>query len=96
MEGTLFANGMNVSLPHYFGGGAVHPGDRVRYKDDSGNVVFVTDGELGEFAPGFTDYRGYEPGIMIMSDAGELLFIVEPNEQLELLRSHEGQGIQLA
>jgi hypothetical protein len=40
---------MNANLPHYLTGGAVHAGDRVRYKGTACTVVFVSDGEGGEF-----------------------------------------------
>lgn len=77
---------MDTYVPHYFNGGSVHVGDRVRYKEQPGNVVFVSNGEGGEFAPGYADYLGYEPGIMVLSDDGEMMFIIIPDEHLELVR----------
>lgn len=77
---------MKPCLLHYLGGGEVRVGDRVRYKGVAGRVVFVSDGEDGEFSPGFSDYRGYEAGLMIFGDDGEMMFVIEPNEFLELIR----------
>jgi len=34
-----------MSASHYVTGSEVHAGDRVRYKGESGNIVFVSDGE---------------------------------------------------
>ena len=76
---------MNANLPHYLTGEEVHAGDRVRYKGNSGNIAFVSDGDGGEFAAGYTDYYGYESGVMFCNDDGELSFIIEPNEDLEFI-----------
>jgi hypothetical protein len=77
---------MTPVLPHYLNGGEVHAGDRVRYKGASAKVVFVSDGDNGEFAPGYADYLGHEPGIMLCEDEeNEMVFISEPDEDLELV-----------
>ncbi len=80
---------MLANAPHYISGGEVHAGDRVRYKGTACNVVFVSDGSEGEFAPGYEDYLGHDAGIMICDDDGDLTFITEPSEDLEFIR-HAG------
>jgi hypothetical protein len=77
---------MNIDLPTYLTGQKVHAGDRVRYKGETATVVFVSDGETGEFSAGYADYLGHEPGIMLRDDEGGLNFLPEPGEDLELLR----------
>ena len=78
---------MSVKLPYYLAGGQVHAGDRVRYKGESGKIVFVTDGEEGEFLPGYHDHEGCDAGIMFCSDDGELTFLGTPDENLEYIRA---------
>ena len=77
---------MKPVLPLYIGGGEVHAGDRVRYKGVAGHVVFVSDGEDGEFAPGYEDYLGHEAGVMVCDDDGQLNFVGDPDENLEFVR----------
>ncbi len=77
---------MNVNLPHYLTGEEVHAGDRVRYKGTAASVVFVSDGEEGEFSSGFEEYSGHDAGIMIRDDDEQLTFLTEPSEDLELVR----------
>ncbi len=77
---------MNASVLHYFNGEGIHLHDRVRYKGVSGTVVFVTNGDTGEFAPGYEDYYGCEAGLMFCDDDGDLSFLREPDEELELIR----------
>lgn len=83
---------MDTYVPHYFNGGTVHAGDRVSYKEQPGKVVFVSDGDGGDFAAGYTDYQGYESGIMVLSDEGDMMFIMVPDENLELLRARCEEG----
>jgi hypothetical protein len=83
---------MNVDLPHYLTGEKVHAGDRVRYKGTAGNIAFVSDGEEGEFSGGYEDYFGQEAGIMFRDDDGELTFLAEPGDDLELIRSTSSAG----
>jgi hypothetical protein len=83
---------MQCELPYYLSGGHVHAGDRVRYKGSTATVAFVSDGEEGEFSPGYADYHGHEAGIMLCDDDGTMTFIPEPNEDLELVRRKEGGG----
>lgn len=81
---------METNVLHYLNGNEVHAGDRVRYKGAAANVVFVSDGESGEFLPGYRDYVGYEPGIMLCDDDGEMMFIYDPDENLEF--AHRGSA----
>jgi plastocyanin len=76
---------MNVNLPHYITGAEIHAGDRVRFRETSGNIVFVSDGDSGEFANGYAEYYGHDAGVMFCSDEGELTFFSEPPEDLELI-----------
>ena len=78
-----------MSASHYLNGSEIHAGDRVRYKGESGDIVFVSDGDGGEFLSGYTDYHGCDAGIMFCDDAEELTFVSELNEELELLRRKE-------
>lgn len=76
---------MSANFPHYLTGQEIHAGDRVRFKGNAGNIAFVSDGKGGQFASGFADYNGYEAGIMVSIDDGELMFIPQPNTELEFL-----------
>ncbi len=76
---------MNAEAPHYISGEEIHAGDRISYRGAFGSVAFVSTGDDGEFAPGFEDYRGHEPGIMLCDDDGALTFLTEPDEDLESL-----------
>ena len=81
---------MSVNLPHYMDGPSVHAGDRVRYKGASARVVFVSDGESGEFTPGYRDYLGCDAGIMLIDEEGETTLISEPGEDLEFVQPATG------
>lgn len=70
---------------HYVSGEEVHAGDRVQYNSNYCTVVFVSDGESEEFAPGYEDYTGSERGVMICDDDGDTRFVGEPNEMLSFL-----------
>ena len=84
---------MSAKMLQYINGAEVHAGDRVRYKGSGADVVFVSDGDGGEFMPGYKDYLGYEPGIMLRDDDGELMFIYDPDENLEFAhRQHAHTG----
>lgn len=76
---------MNIDLPSYLTGQKVHAGDRVRYRGETATVVFVGDGENGEFTGGYEDSLGHEAGIVLRDDQGELNSLTEPGEDLELL-----------
>ena len=77
---------MNSALAHYSNGEAIHIRDRVRYRGVAGMIVVVTDGDTGEFAPGYEDYYGCEAGLMFCDDDGDLVFLREPGEELEFIR----------
>lgn len=83
---------MQPKLPFYLSGGEVHAGDRVRFKGTAANVAFVSDGDEGEFSIGYEDYYGHEAGLMLCDDDGELVFLAEPNEELEFVRRKEPQS----
>jgi hypothetical protein len=74
-----------TSLAHYPGGEEVHLGDRVRYKDTLGQVVFVSDGTHCQWNIGYEDYRGYDAGILVCDDDGGTDFVREDDERLELV-----------
>ncbi len=69
----------------YLTGEEVHAGDRVQYKGAFATVVFVNDGENEEFSPGYEDYSGSEPGIMICDDDGATAYIGYPDEMLSFV-----------
>ena len=58
------------------------PGDRVQYRGTFGTVVFVSDGETEEFAPGYEDYRGSERRIVVCDDDGGVQSLSEAEEDL--------------
>ena len=69
----------------YISGEAVHAGDRVQYDGNYCTVVFVSDGDSEEFAPGFEDYTGSDRGVMICDDDGGTRFVGEPSEILSFI-----------
>jgi hypothetical protein len=83
---------MKPVLPYYLGGGEVHAGDRVRYRGELANVAFVSDGDNGEFLPGYEEYSGHESGLMLCNDDGDTTFIPEPTEDLEFVRRRGEQS----
>lgn len=76
---------MNANFPHYSTGQEIHAGDAIRYKKHTGTIAFVSDGQQGQFASGFADYCGFEAGIMVSNDDGELTLLSEPDEDLEFI-----------
>ena len=74
-----------ASLACYASGEEVHLGDRVRYRDTLGRVVFVSDGTQCQCANGYEDYRGYDAGILVCDDDGGTDFVGEGDSQLELV-----------
>ncbi len=64
----------------YTTGEEAHAGDRVRYQDTYATVVFVSDGENEECAPGYEDYSGSEAGIIIADDDGAVTSLGEPTD----------------
>ena len=76
---------MDSGSLRYISGEEVHIGDRVQYRGTYATVVFVSDGESEEFAPGYEDYTGSDRGVMICDDDGAVQHIGEPDEMLSLL-----------
>jgi hypothetical protein len=66
----------------YLSGEEVHIGDRVQYSSIYATVVFVSDGETEESAPGYEDYAGSARGMAICDDDGAVSFLGEPDERL--------------
>ncbi|HEV2391155.1 MAG TPA: hypothetical protein VG146_02200 [Verrucomicrobiae bacterium] len=73
---------MDYEVLHYISGEEVHAGDRVEHQGAFATVVFVSNGESEEFAPGFEDYSGTERGVTISDDDGGVRYIGEPDEML--------------
>jgi hypothetical protein len=76
---------MEPALFHYLSGEEVHVGDRVQYRGEYARIVVVSDGDQGEFAPGYEDHSGGERGLMICDDDGNVTFIGEPDGFLEFV-----------
>ncbi len=76
---------MDADILHYMTGEAVHAGDRVQHKGEFATVVFLSDGETEEFAPGYEDYTGSDRGILLCDDDGATVFIGDPDEDLSLV-----------
>jgi hypothetical protein len=74
------------SVPlRYISGEDVHAGDRVQRHGDYATVVFVSNGEDEEFAPGYEDYTGSDRGILLCDDDGVTTFIGDPDEMLSFI-----------
>jgi hypothetical protein len=69
----------------YMTGEEVHAGDRVQYGGTPATVVAVSDGEGGQFSPGYEDYSGTDRGIVICDDDGTLTVLYESDEKLEFI-----------
>ena len=67
---------------HYATGEEIHAGDRVQYDGNYATVVFVSDGELEQAAPGFEDFCGSSRGIVLSDDDGVTTEIGDPDEKL--------------
>ncbi len=76
---------MVSNLLHYISGEEVHAGDRVQYRGTYANVVFVSNGDEEEFAPGYGDHTGSERGVLLCDDDGSTSFVAEPDEMLEFI-----------
>ena len=70
---------------YYLTGEEVHAGDRVQHNGNYATVVFVSNGDSEEFAPGFEDYTGSERGVMICDDDGGTLHLGEPDAMLSFI-----------
>ena len=66
----------------YVTGEEIHAGDRVQYDGNYATVVFVSDGEIEQAAPGFEDYGGTRRGVVLFDDDGSTTELGEPDERL--------------
>jgi hypothetical protein len=73
---------MDSDLLHYVTGEEVHAGDRVQHHGDFATVVFVSNGDTEEYAPGYEDYGGSDRGILLCDDDGVTTFIGDPDDLL--------------
>ena len=76
---------MDAEALHYSTGEEVHAGDRVWYNGAYATVVFVSDGELEEFSPGYEEYTGSGRGLIVCDDDGEITSVGDPDERLSLV-----------
>ena len=76
---------MDAASLQYITGEEVHAGDRVQYKGTYARVVFVSDGEREEFAPGYEDQTGAGRGMMLCDDDGANFFVGEPDDLLSFI-----------
>jgi hypothetical protein len=79
------ASPMGGSDTHYLSGDDIRAGDRVRWADWTGVVVFVLG--TGSFAPGYTpaNWSYLSRGFMVDYDQAGLVFSEQSDEDLELL-----------
>jgi len=73
---------MSPVLMQYLTGEEIHAGDRVQYGGTYATVVFVSDGESEQAAPGYEDYRGTTRGVVLCDDDGVTTDVGEPDEKL--------------
>lgn len=66
----------------YVSGEEIHAADRVQYCGSYATVVFVSDGEAEQVAPGYEDYSGASRGVVICDDDGVTTEVGEPDEKL--------------
>ncbi len=66
----------------YLTGEEVQAGDRVQYAGTYATVVFVSDGQSEQAAPGYEDYAGSSRGIVICDDDGVTTEVGDPDEKL--------------
>ncbi len=76
---------MESTALHYLTGEEVHAGDRVQYDGSFATVVFVSSGDAEEFSPGYDDYTGTDPGVVLCDDDGATQFIGDPDERLSFV-----------
>ncbi len=67
---------------YYATGEEVHAGDRVQYRGAYGTIVFVSNGDTEEIAPGYEDYTGAERGVVICDDDGAVSSLGDPDGEL--------------
>jgi len=69
----------------YLTGEEIHAGDRVQYLGTYAIVVFVSDGDVEEFWPGYEDCTGSSRGVIVRDDDGTTSDIGEPDERLSFV-----------
>ena len=73
---------MDSTPMQYSTGEEIQAGDRVQYDGTYGTIVFVSDGETEQSAPGYEDHAGSARGLVIRDDDGVITEIREPDERL--------------
>jgi hypothetical protein len=73
---------MDSVMLNYITGEEVHAGDRVQYDGIYGTVVFVSDGEVEQFVPGYDDHSGSGRGVVVRDDDGVITNLGEPDLRL--------------
>jgi hypothetical protein len=76
---------MDSDLLQYLSGEEIHAGDRVQYRGVFGTVVFVSNGETEEFAPGYEEFTGSDRGVMICDDDGAMTAVRNEDENLSFV-----------
>ncbi len=76
---------MSASGMYYISGEEVHAGDRVQFDGNYATVVFLSSGEIEEFAPGYEDYTGMDAGVLLCDDDGGTRMITGPDERLAFI-----------
>jgi hypothetical protein len=69
----------------YSDGREIHVGDRVRYNNQPGRIVFVAD--RGEFAEGY-EWKEHSSGFMIAFDNGARVLLDAPDQLLVFEGAH--------
>jgi hypothetical protein len=67
---------------NYITGEEIRARDRVQYDGTYGTVVFVSDGELEQFAPGYQDHSGSGRGVVVCDDDGVITNVGESDARL--------------
>jgi hypothetical protein len=76
---------MDATVLNYISGEEIHAGDRVQYKGNYATVVYVNAGGGEDYAPGYEDYIGSEPGVILCDDDGATNSIGIPDASLEFI-----------
>ena len=76
---------MDSVLMQYTTGEEIHAGDRVQYDGAYGTIVFLSNGEMEQSAPGYEDYAGSVRGLVLCDDDGLTTEIGEPDERLSFV-----------
>jgi hypothetical protein len=67
---------------NYITGEEIQAGDRIQYDGTYGTVVFVSDGEVEQFTPGYDDYSGSGRGVVVCDDDGVITNVGESDPRL--------------